>query len=145
MSTITTIQHTLTTSTALSLCQAAIDYAEQIEITICVSVVCLSGRTLASANMNHAPILSHSIANRKAITAASFQLPTKEWQSRLAERTPILMALQSEPDFTYIGGGLPISIDNEIVAAIGISGGSEQQDIDCATAALQSITNLLQD
>lgn len=145
MSTITTIKHTLTTSTALSLCQAAMDYAERIEVAICVSVVCASGRTLASANMNQAPILSHSIANRKAITAASFQLPTKEWQSRLAERMPILMALQSEPNFTYIGGGLPILIDNELVAAIGISGASEQQDIDCATAALQSITNLLQD
>ncbi|WP_222863098.1 GlcG/HbpS family heme-binding protein [Marinomonas sp. IMCC 4694] len=139
MTALTITKSILTTDVALSLCQAALGHAKHLKIAVCVSVVCPSGRLLASANMNQAPVLSHSIATKKAITAAAFRLPTKEWQSRLADRTHILLALQSEPDFSFIGGGLPIIIADDVVAAIGISGGSEQQDIDCATVALRSI------
>ncbi|WP_137169949.1 heme-binding protein [Marinomonas sp. FW-1] len=134
-----TKQH-LTTQSALLLCCAAVDQAEQLGINICITIVCSSGRVLANVAMNHSPLLSQAIAHKKALTAVSFGIPTKDWQSKLAERNNTLLALQSEPDFTYLGGGLPIFLDNCLVGAIGISGGSEQQDIDCANAA---ITNLV--
>lgn len=137
MNTIT--KQDLTTLAALQLCRAAIDHAEQIDIHICITVVDTSGRSLASVVMNKAPLLSQDISHKKAITSVSFGIPTKEWQTRLAERNNTLLALQSEPDFTFLGGGLPILLDGCLVGAIGISGGSEQQDIDCANAA---ITNL---
>lgn len=129
----------LTTQAALQLCSAAINHAEQIDIHICITVVDTSGRSLASIAMNKAPLLSQAISHKKAITSISFGIPSKEWQTRLAQRNNTLLALQSEPDFTFLGGGLPISLEGNIVGAIGISGGSEQQDIDCANAA---ITNL---
>jgi uncharacterized protein GlcG (DUF336 family) len=34
------------------------------------------------------------------------------------------------------GGGLPIKVDGAIVGAIGVSGGTVQNDVDCARAAL---------
>ena len=37
------------------------------------------------------------------------------------------------------GGGLPIKVDGAIVGAIGVSGGSVQNDIDCAEAGLAVI------
>lgn len=137
MNTIT--KQDLTTLAALQLCRAAIDRAEQIDIHICITVVDTSGRSLASVAMNKAPLLSQAISYKKAITSVSFGIPTKEWQTRLAQRNNTLLALQSEQDFTFLGGGLPILLDACLVGAIGISGGSEQQDIDCANAA---ITNL---
>lgn len=126
----------LTTQAALQLCSAAINQAEQLGINICITIVCSSGRSLASAAMNNSPLLSQAIAHKKALTAVSFGIPTKEWQGKLAERNNTLLALQSEPDFTFLGGGLPISLEGHIVGAIGVSGGSEQQDIDCAAAAI---------
>ncbi|PJE55445.1 MULTISPECIES: GlcG/HbpS family heme-binding protein [unclassified Marinomonas] len=130
----------LTTQTALHLCRVAIDKAEQLGINICITIVCSSGRSLASVAMNNAPLLSQAISHKKAFTAVSFGIPTKEWQTRLAERNNTLLALQSEPDFTFLGGGIPISHQGSVVGAIGVSGGSEQQDIDCATTAINSLS-----
>lgn len=129
----------LTTQAALGLCSTAIDHAKQLGINICITVVTTSGQQLASASMNNAPLISQGVAYKKALTAASFGIPTKEWQSKLADRNNALFALQSEPDFTFLGGGLPIEIEGVVVGAIGISGGSEQQDIDCATKAINSL------
>ena len=42
-------------------------------------------------------------------------------------------------DFTLLGGGSPIIIDEEIVGAIGVSGGHYKQDEECVNAALNSL------
>lgn len=131
----------LATEAALQLCNAAIDKAKELGISVCISVVNSSGRSLACVAMNNAPLLSQGISHKKAFTAASFGIPTKEWQTRLSERNNTLLALQSEPDFTFLGGGLPILLGGAVIGAIGISGGSEEQDIDCATAAINSFAN----
>ena len=38
---------------------------------------------------------------------------------------------------TVVGGGLPIILDGEIIGGIGVGGGTEEQDIDCAQAGLR--------
>ncbi|MCW4631448.1 MULTISPECIES: GlcG/HbpS family heme-binding protein [Marinomonas] len=131
----------LATQAALQLCSAAMDQAEKCGINICITIVNSSGRTLASAAMNNAPLLSQAISHKKAFTAASFGIPTKQWQERLAERNNTLLALQSEPDFTFLGGGIPILLQGIVIGAIGVSGGSEQQDIDCATIAINTLVS----
>jgi glc operon protein GlcG len=39
------------------------------------------------------------------------------------------------------GGGLPISIGGAVVGGIGVSGGSVEQDIECAQAGIDAIGN----
>jgi uncharacterized protein GlcG (DUF336 family) len=41
-----------------------------------------------------------------------------------------------EGRFTTVGGGLPIVIENRVVGGIGCSGGTPEQDMACANAAL---------
>jgi uncharacterized protein GlcG (DUF336 family) len=43
------------------------------------------------------------------------------------------------PRLTLIGGGVPITVDNTVVGAIGVSGGTVDQDIECAHAALRAL------
>lgn len=131
----------LSTQAAMQACMAAITHAESLNIAISVSVVDRAGLSLAAVRMNHSPLHSPDIAQRKAYTAVSFGKPTKQWQINLAEKQNVLMGLQSEPNFTFLGGGLPIESDHQILGAIGISGGSEQQDIECAMYALESLMN----
>lgn len=38
-----------------------------------------------------------------------------------------------------IGGGIPITIDGQIVGAIGVSTGTPAQDIECATAGQEAV------
>jgi uncharacterized protein GlcG (DUF336 family) len=35
-----------------------------------------------------------------------------------------------------VGGGLPVTIDGEVVGGIGLSSGTPQQDMDCAQAGI---------
>lgn len=132
--------NSLSTRAAIELCDSAMTAAEQLNITICVAIVCPAGNVLASINMNCAPLISAKLARKKAYTAVSFKQNTYDWQEKLANKPQVLNALLSEPMFTYLGGGLPIYIKQQLVGAIGVSGGSEQQDITCA---LQAIATLL--
>ncbi len=43
------------------------------------------------------------------------------------------------PRLTLIGGGVPITVDNAVVGAIGVSGGTVDQDVECAHAALRAL------
>jgi uncharacterized protein GlcG (DUF336 family) len=36
-----------------------------------------------------------------------------------------------------VGGGLPITLEGEIIGGIGVGGGTEEQDIECAQARLK--------
>ena len=42
-------------------------------------------------------------------------------------------------DFILMGGGVPIMSNNQVIGAIGISGGHYKQDQECASAAMDSI------
>ncbi|MGO3346100.1 MAG: GlcG/HbpS family heme-binding protein [Marinomonas sp.] len=129
----------LSTRAAIALCDSAMTAAEQLNITICVAILCPAGNILASINMNCAPLLSAKLAHKKAYTAVSFKQNSHDWQEKLANKPQVLNALLSEPMFTYLGGGSPIFVGQQLVGAIGVSGGSEQQDITCALQAIAAL------
>ncbi|WP_417553352.1 GlcG/HbpS family heme-binding protein [Marinomonas fungiae] len=137
MTTYVTTQTNLTTQAAIQMGMAAIDRAQSLNIHISLTIVDTTGLPLASLRMNQSPLISVGVAENKAYTALSFRRPTRDWQTSLAHKQTVLAALQSEPKFTYLGGGLPVVINDEVVGAIGVSGGSEDQDIDCAQHAIQ--------
>lgn len=139
MTTYVTNQTNLTTNAAIQMGMAAIDRAQSLNIHISLTIVDTTGNPLASLRMNGSPLISVNVAENKAYTALSFRCPTRDWQTRLADKLTVLAALQSEAKFTYLGGGLPIVINHEVVGAIGVSGGSEDQDIDCAQHAIQAL------
>ncbi len=141
MTEITFNQNNLTTAAAAHIGAAAMAHATRLGIHISICVVDTSGIPLVSLRMNQSPLLSPGIAEKKAYTAMSFRRPTQTWQSSLMNKEKVLFALQNEPNFTYLGGGLPIQRKAVTVGAIGVSGGSEAQDIDCAQVAIDSLLN----
>jgi uncharacterized protein GlcG (DUF336 family) len=42
-------------------------------------------------------------------------------------------------DITALRGGLPVMVDSQAVAAIGVSGGDPEQDEQCAEAGLAAL------
>lgn len=155
----TTVQtlHELSCDAALTMIQAAKQKAEQLGVAFCIAIVGPQGTPLASIRMNGAPLHSISLAEDKAYTAVSFKRPTDEWDARLASQPKVQQALAMRDRFTMLGGGFPIwlATDSELtpgsngtgsltdstvlVGAIGVSGGSVQQDIECAQAAIAAL------
>lgn len=126
---------------AAASCQAAMKKADELGARINVAVVDRGGHLAAFLRHPDAAFHSSDIAVDKAYTAVSFGVPTHKWpqiMSTMSEATQRGMPLRDR--FIAFGGGLPISIDGEIIGAVGVSGASEEQDLVCAEAALAAVS-----
>ncbi|WP_018151427.1 GlcG/HbpS family heme-binding protein [Leeia oryzae] len=132
---------TLSAETANALVTAALARAQQDGLNVCVAVVDHAGHLLAFLRSAQAPLHSTDIAIDKAYTAVSFSRATHLWEPRLAEAGQMLkMGLANRPRFVGFGGGYPIMISGMAVGGIGVSGGTETQDMVCATFALDLVS-----
>ncbi len=119
--------------------EAAITHAKGLGIAINVAI-CDSGGTLAGfLRMPGAFLHSVEIAIDKAYTSASFGFPTSMWKQILANDEVLRMGLAERPRLVIFGGGLPIVQDGARLGGIGVSGGSAEQDEECAKAGLAAI------
>ncbi|PCJ47000.1 MAG: cobalamin adenosyltransferase [Gammaproteobacteria bacterium] len=124
---------------AQAVVNAAIEKAESLDIKINVAVVDSSGNPAAFLRMPGAFIHSIDIAKDKAYTAASFGMTTDKWKGIFEEEKMLKIGMPNRKRLIVFGGGMPIVIDGQIIGAVGVSGGSESQDIECAMAAIESI------
>jgi uncharacterized protein GlcG (DUF336 family) len=119
---------------------ACVRHAQSLGIAINAAVVDRSGLTISFLRMPGAPLHSIEIAVDKAYTAASFGAPTGQWDEILkAHSAAVARGLPLRPRFVMFGGGLPIVAEGERIAGIGVSGGSEEQDTECARAGLAAL------
>jgi len=131
---------TITLSTAEKMAHAAIEKANKLGLSIAVTIVDESGIPKFFARMDHAPLIAVDASRKKAITAAGFGLPTGEAWFCFIKDDPILReGVHDFNDFMLMGGGMPIVVNNQLVGAIGISGGHYEKDQQCAQAALDFI------
>jgi uncharacterized protein GlcG (DUF336 family) len=122
---------------AETITKAAIEKATELGVAIAVTIVDESGVTKVFARMDYAPLIAVDASRQKAITAVGFGLPTGKSWFNFIEGDPILReGVHDFTDFMLMGGGVPIIIENQIIGAIGISGGHYDQDQLCAQYAL---------
>lgn len=115
----------------------ALAEAAKAGIKICVAVVDRAGHPLVFKRQQGAPFHSIDIALDKAYTAVSFGFATGKWDKSLAQGSEMLRhGLMHRERFVSFGGGLPIKHAGARVGALGISGGSEAQDVAFGEAAL---------
>ncbi len=75
-------------------------------------------------------------AVKKAQSSAAYRRPTKVFQDIVAGGQNVFLGL---PGAFPLEGGLPIVIDGKLVGAIGVAGGSAQQDGQVATAGVNAL------
>jgi len=137
---VSAIQSTVTWESAGAAVRAAVEKAASIGAAINVAVVDRGGVMVSFLRMPGAPLHSVEIAIDKAYTAASFGLPTGQWHEALKSHSvAVQQGIPLRPRFVAFGGGLPLVVGNERIGGIGVSGGSEQQDEECARAGLAAI------
>jgi uncharacterized protein GlcG (DUF336 family) len=131
----------LTPHAAREIVDVALDLAAKQGLTIHATVVDAAGHVLVYQRMSGAPLPARVFSERKAVTALSFKRSTALWKERLASNPHLAAGLSQHPQVAMIGGGEPVVIDGQVVGAIGIAGASEEQDIELARAALQSLND----
>ena len=115
--------------------------AQEMGFNIVIAIVDDSGVLKAFSRMDNAPLLAIGAAQQKAKTAVGFGMSTGDAWHDFIKGDPILeQGVQNLKDFTLLGGGSPIMIDDQLVGAIGVSGGHYKQDEECAAAGLAAIS-----
>ncbi|MEP2945402.1 MAG: heme-binding protein [Lentilitoribacter sp.] len=124
----------LTHQASLSMLQAAVNKAEEINQPQCIVIVDASGELLAEIKMTGAKFLSRKSAMSKALTAASIRAPS----SNIPEAVRPAIGAATGGNVTGLSGGLPIIKDGICVGGIGVGSGSPEQDVQVAIAALDA-------
>ncbi len=127
--------NSLSLAAAQRVLAAALAAAEAAGHRMCVTVADPAGDPIVAARMDGAPRLSAEIARNKAWTVASFGgMPTHVWWPAIENEPALVHGITHTPRLTIFGGGVPVLIDGQFVGAIGVSGGSADQDREIAEA-----------
>lgn len=119
---------------------AALDQATKDGCAIVAAIVGPSGRLLGLLGNPEAFLASKDYAVSKAWTAASFEMPTSGFAQLLATMDQSTReGLLAHPKTTALSGGVPVIIEGDLHCAVGVSGGSGEQDERCARAAEAAI------
>lgn len=125
-------------ASATALVAVAVAKAEATGINAVVSVIDTQGSLTAYGSMDGAVHLAIAASQAKAYTAL-MGLGSGDLAEAMKDQPPQMTSLISFDRIVMLGGGLPIIIDGDVVGAIGVGGGSMEQDIACAQAALDSL------
>ncbi|MFD7659253.1 heme-binding protein [Actinosynnema sp. NPDC059797] len=131
MSTVTLSRHD-----ARRVLDAALARAEELGVSVAISVVDDGGNLKAFERMDGATFLNTSLATGKAIAAAGIGMSTEDFVQFAAGIPPLLAGLSAQPDVVILPGGAPITIDGVVVGAVGVAGGKGGEDHPVAEAGL---------
>jgi len=123
---------------ALKLIAAARKKAEEIGVPMVIAVVDAGGNPIALQRMDDALLVSINIAANKAYTAVAVKIPTHEL-AKVAQPGEPLFGIHTTDGCRIVifGGGFPLKKGDETAGGIGVSGGSVEEDMACAMAALE--------
>ena len=114
--------------------EAAVAKGRERGVAVVASVVDISGDLVACLRADGAFAASVTIAKDKAYTSAVFGAPTDGLSNALKDNPVLHHGIAIRPGVVLFGGGLPIVEDGAVIGAIGVSGGSEDDDRECAKA-----------
>jgi glc operon protein GlcG len=128
----------ITAELAKKVAAPALAEARKHDWTMAVAVVDPAGDLVYFERMDDVQAGSTQVAVAKARSAARFKRPTKAFQDALAAGGEGLRILALE-GAVPVDGGVPLVVEGTIVGAIGLSGGTSQQDGQCAQAGANAL------
>ena len=121
---------------AQQMTESALQRAAERGALVSAAVVDAGGHLVHFQRMDGAEIAGPTLAVDKAFTAVAHRIATADL-SALAAPGGELAGLQANGGGRYVvfGGGLPCWFGGIVVGGVGVSGGTAEQDVDCADAA----------
>ena len=107
-------------------------------VPVAVTVIDIHGNVVLTHRMTGAPAFSLELAERKAYTSALIRLRTADLVPLVqpgAELYPLLAV--SGGRYSAMGGGVPLTNGGLVIAGVGVSGGTTEQDIAIVEAAMR--------
>jgi len=130
----------ITLEHAKKVAEAAEERANQIGVPMVIAILDTSGNPVLLYRMQEALLVSIDVAINKAFTAVANKVATHEL-TPLLQPGAVLYGLQNTNNNRIVtfGGGYLLMGDDEIIGAIGVSGGAVAEDMDVAEYALKAL------
>ena len=110
----------------------------ELGVPVVIAAADAGGNLMLLHRVEGALLASTEVAINKAWSAVAFQAPTATLGPLATEDGPFPgLADTNSGRVVLFGGGVPVHVDGKLAGAIGISGGTAEQDVDIATCALQ--------
>ncbi|MDR1977489.1 MAG: cob(I)yrinic acid a,c-diamide adenosyltransferase [Synergistaceae bacterium] len=115
--------------------------AAEVGVPMAMAVCDLAGRLILFARQDGVLPISVDLASKKAFTATQLKCPTSELAKATAPGA-MLWGLQANSDLVVFGGGIPLTCGGKVIGAVGVSGGTVDEDVAVAEAALNIWDNI---
>ena len=125
----------------LAIAKSAADRVEaasvEKKVPTAVCVVDVHGNIVLQHRMAGAPVFSIELSERKAYTSALVGLRTLDILPLVQPGQPLYpLSTVASGRFCAMGGGVPLIRDGQVVAGVGVSGGTVEQDVAIVEAAV---------
>ena len=134
-------ENNLSLEKARKIIRAGEKKAKEMNLSAVFAVVNSEGNLIIEERMDNAILVSVEVAYKKAYTAAALKLNTQDLTT-LVQPGAMFYGLQSDPKYIVFGGGMLLKVDGKIVGAVGVSGGSAQEDVEIAKACVKAFETI---
>jgi uncharacterized protein GlcG (DUF336 family) len=110
--------------------------ATRAKVPVAVWVIDIHGNVVLHHRMSGAPTFSIDLSERKAYTSALVGMRTANILPHVQPGQP-LFPLMSQGSYCAMGGGAPLTSEGQVIAGVGVSGGSVEQDVAVLEAGLR--------
>lgn len=112
--------------------------ASRAEVPVAVCVIDIHGNVVLKHRMSGAPAFSIDISERKAYTSALVRMRTADLLPLVQPGQPLFPLMTvSQGKYCAMGGGAPLTSEGQVIAGVGVSGGSVEQDVAILEAGLR--------
>ena len=110
--------------------------AAKLKVPVAVCVIDIHGNIILTHRMTGAPVFAAGIAERKAYTSALVRMRTADILPLVQPGQPLYpLSMVSGGKYCAMGGGVPLTRDGAVVAGVGVSGGTVDDDVAIVGAA----------
>ena len=134
-------ENNLSLEKARKIIRAGEKKAKEMNLSAVFAVVNSEGNLIIEERMDNAILVSVEVAYKKAYTAAALKLNTADL-TPLVQPGAMFYGLQADPKYIIFGGGMLLKVDGKIVGAVGVSGGSAQEDMEIAKACVDAFETI---
>ncbi|MFN7926283.1 MAG: heme-binding protein [Bryobacteraceae bacterium] len=131
---------TLTLAVAKKIAAAAEAEALANKWNVVITILDEGGNLLYLQRMDGTQIGSIDVAIAKGASAVKFKRPTKVFEEALKGGRQAILKL---PGAIPVEGGLPLTVDGQILGAIGVSGVQSNEDGQIATAGVNALPKII--
>ena len=130
----------LTLAEALLAIEGAKKKAHELGTPMVIAVVDAGGNLIAKVRMDGALLVSIGLAENKAYTAAALKRATHDLAPLAQPGAPLFGIHNADGGRIVIfGGGIPLVVNEQVIGAIGVSGGAVEEDVACAKAGAEAL------